>query len=201
MRVLGLALAVAIFATAGCARAETPMSLAAFRDAYAAEVRHRRPDAKVEGVAPDQLSITLAGGAQITAVLDNAYDHYRDQPSQLRSVLNDYVSAMLESAAPPTYTAVQLLVLVRPATYAQAHAAMVAASPEAAKHGPLLTRPIAGDLVAMASSTSRQPTSSSPPRHCAHGSSWTTPPSGLGRSRTRGASFRLFRPTMTRMRW
>jgi hypothetical protein len=34
-------------------------------------------------------------------------------------------------------------------SYAQAHAAMVAGSPEAAKHGPLLTRSIAGDLVAM----------------------------------------------------
>lgn len=57
MRVLGLALAIAILAAAGCARAGTPMSMAAFRDAYTAEVHHRRPDAKVEAVAPDQLSI------------------------------------------------------------------------------------------------------------------------------------------------
>jgi hypothetical protein len=146
---LGLALAIALIAASGCARAAEPMSMAAFRDAYAAEVRHRRPDAKIEAIAPDQLSITLPGGAQLTAVLDNAYDHYLDQPSQLRSVLGSYVSATLESATPPTYTAAQLLVLVRPVSYAQAHAAMVASSPEAAKHGPLLTRPIAGELVAM----------------------------------------------------
>lgn len=82
-------------------------------------------------------------------MLDNAYDHYRADPSQLRTVLSGYVSATLESATPPTYTAAQLLVLVRPVSYAQAHAAMEANSPEAAKHGPLLTRPIAGELVAM----------------------------------------------------
>ncbi len=149
MRVRGLALAIAIVAAFGCARASTPMSMGAFRDAYAAKVHHRRPDAKVEAVAPDQLSITLPGGAKLTAVLDNAYDHYRAHPAQLRSVLTGYVSATLESAAPPKYTAAQLLVLVRPVSYVQAHAAMVAGSPEAAAHGPLLTRPIAGELVAM----------------------------------------------------
>jgi hypothetical protein len=143
MRALGLAVAVAIVNVSWCARAETPMSMAAFRDAYAAEIVHRRPDAKVAAVAPDQLSVTLAGGVQLTAVLDNAYTHYRDQPSQLRSVLDSYVSATLESATPPTYTAAQLLVLVRPVSYAQAQAAMEAAP------GPLLTRPIAGDLVAI----------------------------------------------------
>ena len=70
MRVLDLELAIA--AAFACARAATPMSMAAFRDACVAEIHRQRPDVKVEVVAQDELSVS-AHGRKISAILGDAY--------------------------------------------------------------------------------------------------------------------------------
>jgi hypothetical protein len=127
-------------------RAE-PLSMTEFRDAYSVEVRREHPEDKVRIVADDELEITTRDHGPITAFIDNAYNFYLTAPDQLDDILRRYVSLVYESAQLPKITADKLLVLVRPASYAEAQAPMAAAP--GSTYGPLLTRPLAGDLLAI----------------------------------------------------
>ncbi len=144
---LGLVVVCAALVTAGCARSATPMSLARFRDAYIAEIHRQEPAATVKVVAENELEVTLPGGGDNDALLDNAYAFYRQDPAQLKAVLGHFVGALFSGEAEAVYTARQLLLLVRPASYLQAEARLLGDDP---KHlGPPLSRPIAGDLIAI----------------------------------------------------
>jgi ketosteroid isomerase-like protein len=137
MRVLSLALVIAIVAAGGCARAARPMSMASFRDAYVAEVRAEQPSASMKVVADDVVEVTKPDQQTFTAYLDNAYAFYRQEPGQLRSILKHYVGELLAARGDTAFTAEQLRVLVRPASYLSITAA----------DKPLLSRPVAGDLI------------------------------------------------------
>jgi hypothetical protein len=136
--------AIALTLPAGCAKAGPPTSMKGFRDAYAAEVRRRLPDSTIAVVSDDHLKIADGKGHDIDAYLDNAYAVYQQNPAHLQDVLKGYVSASIEAMEPTPIAAVELIILVRPAEYVQAQMATAGGSGEP---GPLLFRPLAGDLV------------------------------------------------------
>jgi hypothetical protein len=123
------------------------MTMPQFRDAFVAEVHRRLPEAKIEVVAEDEISITRPDGTSIASYLDNAYAYYRQEPGTLSEVLARYVSTAIETLAQPPVTAAKLVVLVRPRSYldAQEAAERSAANPQA--KGPPLTKPFVGDLL------------------------------------------------------
>ncbi len=136
---LGLLLAIALIAGSGCARADQPMPMTAFRDAYVAEARKEHPTVAVKIVADDVVELTAGPGKTATAYLDNAYAYYRQDPGQLDAILKRYVGNVFPIGSAPTFTADQLRVLVRPASYLSV----------SAPDKPLLYRPLAGDLIVL----------------------------------------------------
>lgn len=136
---LGLALAIALIAASGCARAAEPMSMAAFRDAYVAEIRKEFPSVTVKVVSDDVVEVTAAPQRTATAYLDRAYALYRQHPSQLSAILKLFVGNVVAINGNPSFTAGQLRVLVRPASYLT----------PSGLGKQLLYRPLAGDLIAL----------------------------------------------------
>ena len=124
------------------------MSIADFRDAYAAAIRRAHPDAQVKAVADDELEVTLAGGnGEHDVFVDNAYNFYRADPTQLDAILARYVAAAEEAQRPETDDPSQLVVLVRPRSYLERVTRLQQGSRHRGVTAPL-TRPIAGDLLA-----------------------------------------------------
>lgn len=140
---IGVALAIALVGACGGgggrAQAATPMSMRAFRDAYVAEVRNDIPGATVKVTADDVIEVTDRRGKVSTAFLDNAYAHYREDPGSLGAILKRYVGEVLAAGDGPPFTADELRVMVRPASY------LSLTAPDKAP----LHRPLAGDLVAI----------------------------------------------------
>jgi hypothetical protein len=141
-----VALAALMPGAVACAAPQL-LTMAQFRDAYVAELAREYPDDTVTVTGEDQLQITSPLAQVWTAYLDNAYKFYRQDPAHLTDILKRYISIMGETAAEPQISADKLIVLVRPASYAQTQLSM-AAAPGQPDFGPLLTRPLAGDLLA-----------------------------------------------------
>jgi len=130
-----------LLSVAGYARAEDPMSLPQFRQAFVDEIHREYPTARVEPVGDDAVEVTPANGSAVTSYLDHAYDIYRQDPSHLADLLKQFVGVLGTATVVPTITADKLLILVRPSSYAQGQAG-------GPFPGPLLMRPLAGDLQA-----------------------------------------------------
>jgi len=109
--------AMAVLQTAPAWAAE-PLSELGFRDAYVAAVHKADPDVTV--VAKDEAELDIGlHGKTITAFLDNAYHAYRQNPEDLDRIVGRYATMAVAAlhGAETTYTAAQLVLLVRPNDY------------------------------------------------------------------------------------
>jgi hypothetical protein len=117
-----------------------PMSMTEFRDAYVAAVQKAHPEDKVAIKSDNVVDVTNAKGETTTTYLDHGYAAYRQDPGALAEIMDHELAALDVAANMDAFTADQLLVLVRPASY------LAADTPRSKKP---LSRPIAGDLVAL----------------------------------------------------
>jgi hypothetical protein len=135
---LGLAALVSLTLCCAAAQAAPPMPITAFRDAYVAAVKKSHPDDTVTVKADNAVDVTNAKGEATTTYLDHGYAFYKQDPSQLDTILAGEVAALDVAAGDATYTAEQLIVVVRPASFL----------PDGVKASKApLHRPLAGDLI------------------------------------------------------
>ena len=139
-----IAAGIVVALGAGCVKAGPPMSMQGFQEAYIAEVRRQLPDATIAAVSDDHLEIADGKGHEIYAYLDIDYGAYRQDPTGLQDIVKRSVSASIEATKPREIAAATLLILVRPAHYVRERLFMVG---HAGGPPPVLSRPIAGDLV------------------------------------------------------
>ncbi len=143
LRYLLIALAV-LFAGVTPASAQDLLSPSQFRDAGAARIREQAPDVRIEN--RDELGITVirpgdapGDGAQIN--FDNAYNLYREDPSQLAFLIDRWSRLAVD---PPMMRSVDRIVsILRPQAHIDSYNQVIANAPTP---GRLITRPFAGDL-------------------------------------------------------
>lgn len=132
-----LALAIGL-ASAGGAAAQAGLSKQAFRERIVAQVKREQPAAKVELVGDLDVRVTVPGDEPMIQSFVRPYGIYQAEPQRLAEI----VGAMSASFRPVAVTPEALLVLVRSS----------ASNPPPGPGGSAdrgLTRPIAGDLIAL----------------------------------------------------
>jgi len=113
---LGFAACILLTLWGLAAPAAPPMRMTAYRDAYVAAVRKAHPDDTVTVKADNAVDVTNAKGDTTTSYLDHGYQLYQHDQDQLAEILAGEV-ATLDAAGDDTFTAEQLIVVVRPAGF------------------------------------------------------------------------------------
>lgn len=135
---LALVVVVAV-SLPSCSKAQgSVLTARQFQDRVVEEVVRHHPGAKVTRLDDYQLQIELPGGHSGTTHLERAYGLYEGTPSELNLIVQNIAS----SIGPRGQARAQdLLILVRPASFT------LEAGP-GEDSGPLLKRPLVGDLAA-----------------------------------------------------
>jgi len=134
-----------LVALAACSGGGKVLSRQEFRDAYAEAIKHAAPGVTVTPVAGDALEVRRGDKDPARARIDNAYAAYRANPRDLDEILGHYAKLVADAVDnEPTYAAEDLVVLVRPTTYAKGDPALGAVE---GPDGEPLTRPLAGDVL------------------------------------------------------
>lgn len=128
----------------GACHARGALSMSEFRDRFMAQLETADPGLKLQRVGQNQVDIVDAGGSKSSTFLDNAYQRYVADPSELDHVLAVDVRVALEARTRRTVAADELIALVRPAAFFAPHGAGTMARKTTA---PPLTRPFSGDLL------------------------------------------------------
>lgn len=140
--VLGVvALGLAMDAQAQTQRA---LPMTGFRDAFIAELKAEKPDVQAIPDAADPARVRILerpGDEPIVVYLDRAYSRYLDAPDQLNAVLRNLAGGAIGLRGNPRAAAGpdRLIAMARPKTYAAG----------LGKDDMLISRPVAGDLVAV----------------------------------------------------
>lgn len=127
------------------AYAQDLLSPREFRDAGVARIRTLAPDARV--VLRDDLGVTVvrpgqAEGDGMQINFDNAYNFYRDDPSQLEFLIDRWSRLAVD---PPMERGIDRIVsILRPQGHVDSYNQVLASAPRPMQ---LITRPFVGDLL------------------------------------------------------
>lgn len=133
---LGLA---AAWLVAGAAHAEL-ISHSAFRDAVIAAIRKQAPHTPIR-VTDEDGFVAGTGDKQINAYTGNLYRQYAEDPAQLQATIAKAVRVLTLAGQTKVYRIADLRVAVRPRDY------LIGGTRDGVLKA--LTRPVAGDLVAV----------------------------------------------------
>jgi uncharacterized protein YtpQ (UPF0354 family) len=112
---------------------------------YTETLRRRLPEARIEVNAPMQLSLKLDGGASYTAYLDNAYQSYRQEPGNLKGVVDRYLASMTSTIDLKAAAAVEPSLIV-PVVKDRGWSREVSAATQEAGHGDKRLQMVIDDL-------------------------------------------------------